>query len=124
VDGCEYRSTLQQLTGVQLGHARLEARFVVYGANCWISPHTDRSDKLLTQTFYFEEHWCAEWGGELQLLRSADVTDIATRILPLRNLSVVLVPSPTSWHAVAPVAPNVAASRRTLLLHYTLPGAE
>jgi hypothetical protein len=120
--GDGYRSALGRAMGVPVDDCALEVRLCRYEGGCWIDPHTDRADKRLTQTIYLNPRWRPEWGGNLLLLRSADATDVACTVTPELGTSVVFAPSPTSWHAVQPVAEGSAAWRLSVLLHLSARG--
>jgi hypothetical protein len=117
----EYRAAVGELIAKDLSRAVLEIRAVRYSRGAWIDPHTDRADKLVTQTWYFNDHWPPTNGGQFLVLRSPDVDDVETEVLPLAGESIVLCPSDRSWHAVAPVAAEAADDRKVLLLHLTAP---
>ncbi|MEU6298705.1 2OG-Fe(II) oxygenase [Streptomyces erythrochromogenes] len=116
--GDGYRAAVAEATGRELGGCALEVRAVRYGAGSWIDPHTDRADKVVTQTWYFNEGWRSEWGGALRILRSPTADDVAAEVLPGLADSVLLVPSPDSWHTVMPVADVAEQDRRVLLVHF------
>ncbi|MFJ9623201.1 2OG-Fe(II) oxygenase [Streptomyces sp. NPDC101181] len=115
----EYREVIGKLISKDVSRARLEIRAVRYSAGAWIDPHTDRTDKLVTQTWYFNDHWPAANEGQFLVLRSPAADDVAERILPLAGESIVLCPSERSWHAVTPVSDAVKGDRKVLLLHLT-----
>ncbi|AUG78261.1 Putative Hydroxylase [Kitasatospora sp. MMS16-BH015] len=115
----EYRAAVGELTGRDVSAAALEIRAVRYPAGAWIDPHTDRLDKLVTQTWYFNAHWPEEHAGHFLVLGSADVADVRRRVLPRAGESIVMCPSEFSWHAVSPVADSVVEDRKVLLLHLT-----
>lgn len=113
-----YRSAVAEATGQDLDGCELEVRAVRYGAGSWIDPHTDRADKIVTQTWYFNENWRPEWSGTLRILHSPSADDVAAEVLPGLTASVLLVPSPQSWHAVTPVADEAEQDRHVLLVHF------
>ncbi|MGA5562899.1 2OG-Fe(II) oxygenase [Streptomyces platensis] len=113
-----YRTAVTEATGRNLDGCALEIRAVRYGSGSWIDPHTDRADKVVTQTWYFNEGWRPEWRGALRILRSPAVDDVAAEVLPGLTDSVLLVPSPDSWHTVMPVADGAEQDRRVLLVHF------
>ncbi|MFD0266187.1 2OG-Fe(II) oxygenase [Streptomyces sp. NPDC127106] len=113
-----YRTAVAEATGRDLDGCALEVRAVRYGSGSWIDPHTDRADKIVTQTWYFNEGWRPEWSGALRILRSPAVDDVATEVMPGLTDSVLLVPSPDSWHTVMPVADSAEQDRRVLLVHF------
>ncbi|MFM9449322.1 2OG-Fe(II) oxygenase [Streptomyces acidiscabies] len=115
----DYRRTVGELTGKDVSRARLEIRAVRYPAGAWIDPHTDRADKLVTQTWYFNADWPAANQGQFQVLGSAAPDDVIQRVLPLAGESIVLCPSESSWHSVAPVSDAAEEDRKVLLLHLT-----
>ncbi|QNP71077.1 hypothetical protein IAG44_17630 [Streptomyces roseirectus] len=114
-----YRRTVGELIGRDVSRARMEVRAVRYSAGAWIDPHTDRTDKLVTQTWYFNADWPAANRGEFQVLGSSAADDVVERVLPLAGESIVLCPSESSWHSVAPVSDAAKEDRKVLLLHLT-----
>lgn len=116
-----YRSAVEQATGRDLTGCLLQIRAIRYAPGCWISPHTDRADKIATQTWYFNSGWRPDWRGELVVLNSPGMDDVADSVLPDSGESVLLCPSERSWHAVVPVAEHAAEDRRTLLAHFVAP---
>jgi len=118
--GAPYRAALGAAAGLSLDDCVVEVRLCRYAAGCWMDPHTDRPDKKLTQIIYLNPDWDPEWGGNLLILRSASSTDIAATVPPVLGTSVLLRPSRSSWHAVAPVVDHVDAQRHSVLLHYSL----
>lgn len=117
----EYRAAVTALTGRDVSGCELEIRAVRYPAGAWIDPHTDRADKIVTQTWYFNGDWSADYLGQLLVLGSEDVTDVRAEVLPGAGDSVVLCPSENSWHAVKPVADHTPVDRKVLLLHFVKP---
>ncbi|GGM48670.1 hypothetical protein GCM10012275_19490 [Longimycelium tulufanense] len=117
----EYRSAITTLSGRDVSECALELRAVRYGPGSWIDPHTDRADKIVTQTWYFNDNWRPEWRGQLAVLSSPDKADVHTEVAPALGESVVLCPSEHSWHMVHPVAESAAGDRRTLLAHFVAP---
>ena len=113
-----YRSAVADLTGRRLDGCALEVRAVRYGPGSWIDPHTDRADKVVTQTWYFNSGWLPQWRGALRILNSPAEDDVADEVYPQLGESVVLLPSERSWHAVTPVADTATQDRLTLLAHF------
>ncbi|CDG97932.1 MULTISPECIES: 2OG-Fe(II) oxygenase [Xenorhabdus] len=111
-----YRNYSSTLTGRDLTETHLHVRFTIYHENCWLAPHCDRTDKVITQTLYFPTG--AIEGGELLILGSSDPDDIKETVAPAPNRSVILLPSPYSWHSVRKVVSGSQHARRALLLHY------
>jgi hypothetical protein len=110
-----YRDALASLTGVALERAEQELTLWRYDGGCWLAPHPDRQDKLLSHILYFNRSWDARFGGTLRILRSADVHDVAAEIAPSTSTSVVIVRSDRSWHAVTPVHPEAGDIARLSL---------
>lgn len=110
----EYTMVMSEFTGYDLSTLSLEIAFWQYGPQCWLSPHCDKPNKVVTQLFYFNDTWEVNWGGTLRILNSKDVEDIATEIVPLWKNSAVLVRSDASWHAVTRVDPSVSRNRHSL----------
>ncbi|MDC9588418.1 2OG-Fe(II) oxygenase [Xenorhabdus sp. XENO-10] len=115
----DYRDYFSTLMERDLSQTRLHVRFTIYHENCWLAPHCDRPDKILTQTLYFPTGVIE--GGELLILGSSDPDDIKETVVPSPNRSVILLPSPNSWHSVRKVASGSQHARRALLLHYVSP---
>ncbi len=118
VTGTAYRDALAELTSSDLGCLQLEARLTRYSPGCWIEPHTDRADKVVTHLMYFNEPWRTEWLGDFRVLRSSDMEDYAERVPPHLGTSVVMVRSERSWHGVPPVQADIPQARMTLLVHF------
>jgi hypothetical protein len=106
VTGPSYRRRLSQLTGLDLEPCRVEVNLWKYPSDCWLDPHVDKEEKLVTHVLYFNEPWPVEWGGNLLILGSDSVDDVARRIPPLHNSSVLLVRRDNSWHAVESGGPR------------------
>lgn len=121
--GTPYRTAISDVAALPLADCEVEVRLCRYEAGCWIDPHTDRPDKRLTQIIYLNPEWDPHWGGNLLILRSRDVSDIAATVPPRLGTSVLIKPSKSSWHAVQPVVGRVRAQRRSVLLHFAAPPA-
>jgi SM-20-related protein len=115
----EYRRVLGGLVGCATDDLRVDAALCVYERGCWLSPHTDREMRVVTQVVYLNREWDSAWGGSLRLLRSDRMDDVAAEVVPAFNSSVVFRRTEDSWHAVAPLASGVDQSRRSLLLQLT-----
>lgn len=109
----QYRNFMSNLTGIDLSQAILGASFWKYSYDCYLSVHTDKQEKLVTQLIYLEEDWEESWGGCLHLHNSNSEKEVIRSITPKIENSVVLVTSPNSWHSVTPVSHN-RRSRRSL----------
>ncbi|MFJ9623203.1 2OG-Fe(II) oxygenase [Streptomyces sp. NPDC101181] len=106
VTGPDYRAGLAALTGLPLESCPVEVNLWRYPPDCWLDPHVDKPGKIVTHVFYFNDPWPETWGGNLLLLGSQAPQDVARRITPLHNASVVLVRGETSWHAVESALPG------------------
>ncbi|MEU2065744.1 2OG-Fe(II) oxygenase family protein [Streptomyces anulatus] len=96
----------------------LDIRLVRHESGDWLSPHTDREDKLFSHIIYFSTRWDAEWGGCLEILRSSDPADAVARVVPRLGASALLARSDESWHQVSPVTPVPGIPpRASLLVH-------
>jgi SM-20-related protein len=115
----EYRRLLGGLVGCETDDLGVHAALCVYERGCWLSPHTDREMRVVTQVVYLNREWDSAWGGSLRLLRSDRMEDVAAEVIPAFNSSVVFRRAQNSWHAVAPLATGVDRSRRSLLLQLT-----
>ncbi|MFF4591174.1 hypothetical protein [Streptomyces sp. NPDC001388] len=95
-----------------------EIRAVRYVRGAWMDPHTDRADKLVTRTWYFNDPWPPTNHGQFLVLRSPDVDDVETEVLPPVGESIVLCPSDRSctpshpWRAEAADDRKVSARRK------------
>lgn len=116
----EYRHAMESLTKCRLDGLSVYATLCKYSPKSYNMPHTDRDIRVISQLIYFNDLWLPEWGGELLLLNSEDSRDVAYRITPELNSSVIFVRSARSWHAVDPIRIGVEAERRSLLLHFSL----
>lgn len=47
-----YRAAVAATTGTDLSGTVLDVRLVRYARDCWIEPHVDRPDKVVTHLFY------------------------------------------------------------------------
>jgi Rps23 Pro-64 3,4-dihydroxylase Tpa1-like proline 4-hydroxylase len=120
--GAEYRAAIAELFGLSLDGTKVVAGFALYPPGAGLRPHTDRAMRVVTQTIYFNENWDSRWGGSLQLLRSSEPTDVDTEIDPTLGRSVLLARSAHSWHAVRGVRRGAEQVRKSVLLHFTMPG--
>ncbi|MER6498456.1 2OG-Fe(II) oxygenase [Streptomyces sp. NPDC001455] len=111
-----FTTAVSRAAGVELADATLEIRASCYTEGCFLGPHTDRSDKLVSLILYLSTHWSAADGGELSILCSSDPDDEDARVEPRLGTAAVLVRSDRSWHQVLPVRRPV--QRRSLLVHY------
>ena len=118
-----YRVAMSLLTERDLTNAPMEVNVFHYGSRARLGPHADLRDKLVTHVLYFNQSWQGEEGGCLNILRSANPTDVAARILPMVGNSAVLVRSENSWHSVAAVGGDCRTSRRSLTLTFYRPGS-
>jgi SM-20-related protein len=116
----EYREAIESLTKRRLSGLSVYATLCKYSPASHNMPHTDRDIRVISQLIYFNELWLPDWGGDLLLLNSDDPEDIANRVHPELNSSVIFVRSANSWHAVDPITIGVEAERRSLLLHFSL----
>jgi 2OG-Fe(II) oxygenase superfamily len=118
-----YRHAMSQLTGRDLSEAPLEVNAIHYGPNCWLGPHVDLKEKIVTQILYFNEAWDRKDGGYLEILSSSDPSAVTAEAMPLVGNSAVLVRSDHSWHAVARIGEGCQLSRRSLNVIFHSPGA-
>ncbi|MFI6284811.1 2OG-Fe(II) oxygenase [Streptomyces sp. NPDC051018] len=95
-----YREAVAALTGLPLEDAHVEVNLWRYGRSCWLDPHVDKPEKLVTHVLYFNESWPEDRGGDLLLLGSSSVDDVVRRVVPAANTGVLLVRGDKSWHAV------------------------
>ncbi len=114
----EYREALSSLTRLDLRGLPIETTFWRYEPSYFLGPHADEALKVVSQIFYFNERWQAEWGGCLRILRSSDEDDVSAELLPTVSASPVIVRSDDSWHAVAPVTKGQATRRSVQVVVY------
>ena len=119
ISSANYRYAVSELTGVDLSESLIEARLDRYRAGCWIEPHVDRPDNVVTHLFYFNDPWRLDWGGEFRVLRSKDLDDYARRVKPILGTSLVMARSDDAWHGVPPVKERVG-DRLSLLVHFSV----
>jgi len=62
--------------------------------------------------------WKQEWSGALRILCSSDIDDCAREVLPRAGVSVIMVRTDLSWHAVSAVQSTSGQSRKVLLVHF------
>ncbi|MFE6690204.1 2OG-Fe(II) oxygenase [Streptomyces sp. NPDC057743] len=119
--GTAYRTAVSAATGADLTGTVLDIRLVRYADSCWIEPHVDRPDKVVTHLFYLNAEWQPRWSGALRVLRSADIDDCSQEVFPLVGTSVLMVRTEHAWHAVPPVTGAGPHDRKTLLVHFARP---
>ncbi|MFP5023493.1 2OG-Fe(II) oxygenase family protein [Pseudonocardia phyllosphaerae] len=117
--GSEYRKAIADYLQQPIAEA-LEIRLVRHKVGDWISPHTDRADKLFSHILYFNPTWQVEWGGCLQILRSSDPDSAVATVIPNLGASVLLARSPESWHQVTAVRGDAPVRERSSLLVHGL----
>lgn len=98
-----YRSVVAELTGTNLENCSIGASFWRYEHQCFLSTHTDKPEKVVTQLIYLEDEWDESWGGCLHLHREGEGYPIFRTIKPMIDQSVLLVRTDNSWHSVSPV---------------------
>ena len=110
-----YRDTVGRAFGLDLGDATMEITCWRYDPGCFLGPHLDKPEKIVTQIFYFNETWREDWGGDLLILGGPSPSSELARIAPLAGASVLLKRCDTSWHAVRRVqSTDATATRRSL----------
>lgn len=114
----DYSQAISTLFGIDLSGTQLKVRLCKYKADCWMLPHTDRVDRVITQIIYLTEGWDEQWGGNLLLLRSDDETDVAGIIPPAFNSSILFMRSDQSWHSVQGVDKSASGTRNTILIQF------
>lgn len=118
-----YRNAMTTLTGCDLTQAPMEVNVFHYGPGCSLGAHPDLPDKVVTHVLYFNSAWNIEAGGCLNILRSANASDIAALVVPVVGSSAVLVRSDDSWHSVSPVVSCSPISRRSMTVTFYRPGS-
>ncbi len=113
-----YRAAMSLLTGRDLTVVPMEINIFHYGPRASLGAHTDLPDKLVTHVLYFNQAWDRTQGGCLNILRSANPSDVAAEIEPIVGNSAVLVRSDDSWHAVSRVVDECRLSRRSMTVTF------
>lgn len=116
-----YVRALGAACGRDLGGLPMEATFWRYDADCWLAPHPDKPEKVVSHVFYFNPRWDPAWGGVLRILRSATMSDIASEVPPVAGTSVIIERCERSWHAVTGVTSADALPRRSLQVVFYQP---
>ncbi|PHM32813.1 2OG-Fe(II) oxygenase family protein [Xenorhabdus szentirmaii] len=118
----QYREQVGKLIGRDLSSAHLSLTFWRYRSSQWLGPHTDKTEKIVTQIFNFNQNWSPDWGGCLRILHSDDSQDIYHEIPPELNTSVILQRSDQSWHMVTPISASAPEGtyRRVLTAVFNL----
>jgi hypothetical protein len=119
-----YRAEVSSLFGLELSDAEVSIGLCRYRAGFRLAPHTDRAMRIVTQTIYLNPDWTPAWGGALLILGSSRMRDVQARCLPALNSTVLFVRSPHSWHAVEPVRRGSREPRKSVLLHFSVEGAD
>lgn len=113
-----YKDSVSELMNIPLDNCYHKVRLCEYHGNCWMLPHTDRSDRVVTHLIYLTPTWKAEWGGNLLLLRSQNEEDLLETITPEFNSSFIFQRTDNSWHSVQAVKPSVGVVRKTILSQF------
>lgn len=113
-----YRQTIEKLFNMDLADTEIKIRLCKYKGDCWMKPHTDRVDRVVTQIIYLSEEWMPEWGGNLLLLNSPEEADVEKCLPPTFNTTVLFARSDNSWHAVQGIEKTVSEERKTILLQF------
>jgi SM-20-related protein len=96
-----YRLTLGSLLGIDLRDRNPEITVWRYQKGDFLSPHTDKIDKLVSHIFYFSEpDWSAAHGGCLEIFQGNNPTVAVQTLAPVCGRSVIIVRSDRSLHAV------------------------
>jgi len=121
VHGPDYRRAVEAATGLALADCSREITFWCHSAGCYLDPHPDKPEKIVSHLFYFNEDWTRDLGGALLILGSSRFDDVVEAVVPNANRSVVIVRSARSWHAFDRI---VATTRRRLAMQvvFHLPG--
>ena len=119
----EYRAAMSSLIGFDLTKMPMEANACHYGPGDNLDVHKDLPEKIVTHVLYFNRSWNSADGGCLNILRSADISDVAAEIPPIVGYSSVLVRSDNSWHAVSRVCNPSVPSRRSMTVTFYHPGS-
>ncbi|MFD1708570.1 2OG-Fe(II) oxygenase family protein [Siminovitchia sediminis] len=98
-----YRDMISEITKKKLKNCKIGASFWQYDERCFLSPHTDKPEKVVTHLIYMEDSWQERRGGCLHLHLEEKSYPIFRTIIPVIDNSVLLVTSENSWHSVSPV---------------------
>jgi hypothetical protein len=118
-----YRAAVERMTGRDLGGLEVEVVLWEYEPSCWLSPHTDKPEKVVTQVVYMNDAWEASWGGSFQVLTGESPDTVVEEVVPLLGRCAVIVRSDHSWHAVSPVRDGLNHARRSLQIVFWKPSA-
>jgi SM-20-related protein len=118
-----YRRALGSAIGRDLSAAVPEASLWRWDAGTNLGPHRDLPSKIVTQVFYFNVGWPAEWGGCLRILRSQDSYDVCEELPPRLGSASLLLRSEHSWHSVTPVT-GAGGPRLSLIVTWFVPGSD
>jgi len=108
----QFRDLVARTTGHAVSESQVEVNLWEYGPDCWLSPHVDKPDKVVTIIYYLNPQWPAGNGGNLLILASSRPDDVVQRVRPVHGTGVILVRSDQSWHAVERVRDSEAAAVR------------
>lgn len=124
-----YRQTLSSLLRLDLEKLPPDITLWRYHEGDYLSPHTDKMDKVVSHIFYFSERdWSIAHGGCLDILRDEPEPRVVRRVEPVCGRSVIIVRSDRSLHAVttqkrtgyARCAAQVVFHRQTLSYSHNL----
>ena len=113
-----YRSFLSKSLGADLSRCSLRVRLYRYDGGSWMLPHTDPPDRVTTHLSYLSEQWSPGCGGELVLLKSLSMEDIACVVPPEFNTAVMFRRSESSFHAVRMVPTPVTSDRLVIIAQF------
>lgn len=109
-----YRENIGKIVKECLLNSKVFIIFWKYEKGCWLDAHLDKKEKLVTQIFYFNEVWESAWGGNLLILNSKDINDIAYKVPSEINSSAIIYRDENSWHAVEKVSELAKDFRKSL----------
>lgn len=119
-----YRAAVAARTGADLTGTVLDVMLFRYARDCWVEPHVDRPDKVVSHLFYLNLVWQEDWSGALRILRGPDLDDYERQVFPHAGNSVVMIRTDGAWHGVPPVSGSARQDRKLLLVHFARPGQE
>ncbi|MBN4002990.1 2OG-Fe(II) oxygenase family protein [Nostoc sp. LPT] len=115
----EYRTALEELTGLNLKNHHLQFAFTRMNSGHKGSSHVDNPATVkLVQLLYFNEEWEHSWGGCLRILKNENPESVFQDVLPLLGSSVILMPDEKSWHTVTTVKPEALRARLALKMTF------
>jgi len=100
---------------VDAGTARFDIGIFTFIEGDFVTPHTDKPEKIATHVIYLNEDWPDAYGGAFEVREGPSETEPAVALVPPRGgRSVLFACCERSWHAVQPVAAPPGVLRTTI----------